>query len=732
VASLVLTSDNVQVWNSDFNFAGTNDLDLGIGAVSLGSTAGARTVTVDTGTLTVGGIISNGTATALTKAGAGALVLGGANLNSGGTTVNVGTVTVSDGAALGAGPLAVNNPSTGSGTAVVLNLNGSVATGSLSGAIAVPGTNTATINIASAKTLTVNQAVDGIYAGVIAGSGALAKSSAAKLTLTGLNSYSGGTMLSQGVLSINSFSDTVPSALGVGPNGITFNGGTLQYTGHAAVTSTRFTLAGGNQAFDITQSDANFTVAASYSASTITKLGAGTLTFGGAVGWDHENYGNGAIAVDNGTVVLDANVYTTGGNNPLFHAAFATVNDVQSPATLKLGTTYNNIKLNFANTFHMSGGTYDINGMTNNGCAQIDGSGTITNNGAADATVNVFANLTNAFSGNIVDGTPHKTGLLLGNVGGFGGSGAAVWTLSGANTYSGPTTAGVGTLKAGSATAFSPNSAFTVGATLDLAGFNNQIAGLTGAGTVKSSAGTAILTVNNDVATSNADFIFGGVLRDGTVPEGSGVLGLTKTGSKILTLSGANAYTGNTTISNGTLALTGSGSIANSPTIDVALGSFFDVSGVGGGYTLGASQTLKGNGTVIGPMTAAGTVAPGYSTGVLTVTGDATLNGTFSVDVETDGDSDRLDVTGNLALGPASVLSIVDIDQLLYGLPYTIATYGGTQSGTFAGGTNLPVGWSVEYGPQSSSGAITLTPEPATMALLGLGGLGLILSRKRK
>src|SRR5207248_2239798 len=60
------------------------------------------TVTVGANTLTVGGVISDGTtATALTKAGAGTLVLTGANTYSGLTTVSAGILNIQNGSALG-------------------------------------------------------------------------------------------------------------------------------------------------------------------------------------------------------------------------------------------------------------------------------------------------------------------------------------------------------------------------------------------------------------------------------------------------------------------------------------------------------------------------------------------------------------------------------------------------------------------------------------------------------
>ncbi len=93
-AAITLSTNNTQTWNGDFTFTGSRDLNLGTGAVSLGSTAGARTVTVTANTLTVGGVISDGTATGLTKAGEGTMVLSGISTYTGQTTVTAGTLNV--------------------------------------------------------------------------------------------------------------------------------------------------------------------------------------------------------------------------------------------------------------------------------------------------------------------------------------------------------------------------------------------------------------------------------------------------------------------------------------------------------------------------------------------------------------------------------------------------------------------------------------------------------------
>lgn len=97
-----LTNNNAQVWNGDFAFStsggtSSNDLNLGTGAVSLGTATGTtRTITTNgSATLTAGGVISNGTtADSLTKAGTGTLILNGVNTYSGTTKVENGTLTL--------------------------------------------------------------------------------------------------------------------------------------------------------------------------------------------------------------------------------------------------------------------------------------------------------------------------------------------------------------------------------------------------------------------------------------------------------------------------------------------------------------------------------------------------------------------------------------------------------------------------------------------------------------
>jgi autotransporter-associated beta strand protein len=104
----VTLPNNTQNWNADVFFNGSQSLNMGTGAVTLGS---SRTVTVRANSLTVGGALSDsGGGYSLTKAGPGSLTLGGLNIYTGGTIVNAGTLVVAAGGSAGGiqGPLTVN------------------------------------------------------------------------------------------------------------------------------------------------------------------------------------------------------------------------------------------------------------------------------------------------------------------------------------------------------------------------------------------------------------------------------------------------------------------------------------------------------------------------------------------------------------------------------------------------------------------------------------------------
>ncbi len=118
---------------------------------------------------------------------------------------------------------------------------------------------------------------------------------------------------------------------------------------------------------------------------------------------------------------------------------------------------------------------------------------------------------------------------------------SGVFTLSGANTYGGATNINAGTLRVGAANALPTLTAVTVasGAVFDVNGVNQTIGSLSCAGDTTLGAGA--LTTGGD----NSSTTYSGTI------SGSG--GLTKQGSGVFTLSGANTYGGATNINAGTL-----------------------------------------------------------------------------------------------------------------------------------------------------------------------------------
>ncbi|MGN6554581.1 MAG: Ig-like domain-containing protein, partial [Verrucomicrobiota bacterium] len=112
------------------------------------------------------------------------------------------------------------------------------------------------------------------------------------------------------------------------------------------------------------------------------------------------------------------------------------------------------------------------------------------------------------------------------------------------------------------------------------------------------------------------------------------------------------------------LALGAAGSIANTSNINVSSGAVLNVAAVSGGFTLGAVQTLRGNGAVNGAMFVNGTLAPGMSIGRLTLSNAPVLAGTLQMEInKATGpvlSADSLNVTsGTLTFGGALIVSQV-------------------------------------------------------------------------
>ena len=154
------TDNNVQIWNGSFTFTGTQSLNLGAGAVTLGATL-TITTSGATKTLTVGGVIDDGINTfGIVKDGAGTLSLGGVNTYSGTTTINNGALVLTANQSLTA---ATNTLifGTAAGSTAVGTLNLTNASATFGGATTVQ-TNSAsanTITIGSGQTLRLNGAV---------------------------------------------------------------------------------------------------------------------------------------------------------------------------------------------------------------------------------------------------------------------------------------------------------------------------------------------------------------------------------------------------------------------------------------------------------------------------------------------------------------------------------------------------------------------------------------------
>jgi len=542
--------------------------------------AGSHSVTTNaSGNVALSGVVSG--SGGLVKAGAGTATLSAINTYSGNTTVNAGTLALGAGGGAGAvrGTATVNSGATLKATAAdalgynndgtqVSQLNitsgtfdngananqgyrtnvtltggtisssgggtfnftsgygitsaASATTSTISGGITLRDNANMTINVADGSAAT-----DLLISGVISGSGgAITKTGAGTLSLTGLNSFTGGLTANAGTLTVGN-----GNALGTGT--ATLNGITLNNTGSSMTLGNAISIGAGGA-----------TVALS--------SGAGNLTLSGAI----SGAGNLTVAPPGGPL---NSIYLGFSANTLT----GTITIANSSGNNQTVTRINSANAGSATAAWVIGGAQDRGTSLEFGTGTISfgslsGSGLIVG-GSGTQTMSVGALGSSTFSGKIQNGGGGTVALTK--------LGTGMLTLSGTSSYTGPTAINAGTLNITGA--LSGSGAVTVNNGGTLAG-SGSIAGAT---TVAS--GGALAPGNNGAGTLT---LSGGLtLNTGAVLNME--LAGTATSDK-LAVSGTFSATGTTTIN-----LTALGGFTGSGTYPLITGA----SGISSGnFAIGA------------------------------------------------------------------------------------------------------------------------------------------------
>ncbi len=627
-------------------------------------------------TITSAGVVN---LTSLTKAGTGTWALTGANIYTGATTVNAGTLDLGGGTANGS----LSSP--------ILTLAGGTFSYTRTGSTTQGFTTTningvSQISVASGNTLNLGTVVRG-------GGGSLDFSATGAGTVAALAASN-----INGIMSGFSFGDTwaVANGAGVAISGL----GAYTLTSVAGTTGINYL--DGNIDVDnnaglidaaITANSLRFSSAA---ANTLTlAAGSNTITSGGilvgsAVGSNLSTITGGTLTAATGQSLAIVQNNTSGGltisstivNNTSTSVtkAGAGLLTIDAANTYTGGTTIaaGTLKLSGTGTLGpaaasvavSSGALLDLNG-TNQSITLAAGSGvgTAANNSGSGTSV-LTLSATAAPDGSfltIADNTSTPGGNVAVVIA------TSIQTPSNLNSYSGGTSVNAGAFFYLNAS--SPNGAGTGPISLPASGASTALSSgllvdgggtyaynVSGAGYIHNNAGAAaIATLTGNVNTSGtlnvrvagAGFNFAGsgssTLSGVIGPVGaSNVFGpnatvagavLVKSGTGTLTLSGANAYTGSTTINGGILRVSGGGAIPNAGLVTVAdaAGAIFEVLGsetigalagggaTGGAVSIDASQTLT---LSSGTQTFSGTIS---GAGALTNSGaNQTLNGVLS------------------------------------------------------------------------------------------------------
>lgn len=263
-------------------------------------------------------------------------------------------------------------------------------------------------------------------------------------------------------------------------------------------------------------------------------------------------------------------------------------------------------------------------------------------------------------------------------------------------------------------------------------------------------------TVTAVAVKPNARLSVGSKLTSPTVAvDAGGALTIDSTGSATATsttLATGSATTVNGTLTTSTLALDNGGALtivnggsAAATSATLAAGSTTTVNGTltSTALTIASGATLNGSGSITGAVTNAGTLSPGNSPGVLTVSGSVTETSTSVLHIDVDGTTagigaghyDQINVTGT----PGTFTAAGTLEPVTRGITgsatnsytptigqgYTIVTATGGVSGSFSSLTQPTSGmaagsrFDVVYG----SNAITLYATPNSYANLAAAGV---------
>ncbi|WP_423372808.1 autotransporter-associated beta strand repeat-containing protein [Dyella acidisoli] len=693
--TLVLTGTNL--------YTGTTTLSGGYLSVSSDANLGAISNPLDFegGTLEITGTTFNQTTRTIIWGNTG----GGFDIDDAANTFTVAQSLTGSGGLLksGAGTLVLAGANTYRGGTII-------DAGILQG-----DTSSLQGNITNNATLVFAQTSNGSFSGAMSGSGQLIKSGSGTLILSNTNSYTGGTTINAGTLQgdtnslqgaitdnaalvFNQTSDGTYSGVISGSGSLTKIGsGTLTLTGanvyRGGTTINAGTLQGDTTSLQGTITDNAALVFNQASDGTYSSVinGSGSVTKAGA-----------------GTLTLTGvNVYTGG--------TMITAGTLQGDTTSLQGNITDNAALVFNQT---SDGTYS-GAVSGSGNVTKIGSGTLSLTGANAYTDGTTINAgtlqgnTTSLQGNITNNATlvfaqTSNGNFSGTISGGGqliknGNGTLI--LSGTNTYTGGTTISAGTLQGDTHSLqgnITNNAALAFNQTTD--GTYNGV--ITGSGSLIKT-GTGMLSLTGANAYTGGTTISAGTLQgdthslQGNIANNAALIfnqasdatfsnvisgsgNLTKTGAGILVLDGANTYTGGTTVSAGTLE------IGDSNTTNASIQSAVNVQGGG---------TLRGHGTVVGDVTSDGIVWPGGSMGTLTIQGNYTQNadGTLQLDV-TPAQSSMLKVSGNASL--AGTLDLIFAPGTYHTSKFSLVQAGsltgtfGTVNGTVPGPVNSQISYS--------------------------------------